>query len=41
MRISEAKILTPECFDIDGLRPFVRALTEKVRGRHPQDFIPV
>ena len=29
-RIGEARTLTPESFDLDGLRPFVRVLSEKV-----------
>lgn len=37
MRIGEARMLTPESFDLDGVRPFVRILSEKVRARrgHP------
>ncbi|STO41599.1 putative recombinase [Escherichia coli] len=31
IRIGEARTLTPESFDLDGLRPFVRVLSEKVR----------
>lgn len=40
IRIGEARTLTPESFDLDGLRPFVRVLSEKVRarrGRPPKD----
>nr|AIM48433.1 Putative resolvase [Enterobacter cloacae]AKL79949.1 putative resolvase [Klebsiella pneumoniae subsp. pneumoniae]UUW42543.1 Resolvase [Citrobacter portucalensis] len=33
IRIGEARTLTPESFDLDGLRPFVRVLSEKVRAR--------
>ncbi|EIL40621.1 site-specific recombinase [Escherichia coli O26:H11 str. CVM9942] len=33
MRIGEARMLTPESFDLDGVRPFVRILSEKVRAR--------
>ncbi len=29
MRIGEARMLTPESFDLDGVRPFVRILSEK------------
>ena len=29
IRIGEARTLTPESFDTDGLRPFVRVLSEK------------
>lgn len=29
IRIGEARTLTPESFDLDGLRPFVRVLSEK------------
>ena len=29
MRIGEARMLTPESFDPDGVRPFVRILSEK------------
>lgn len=35
-------MLTPESFDLDGLRPFVRVLSEKVRarrGRPPKDEV--
>ncbi len=32
MRIGEARMLTPESFDLDGVRPFVRILSEKVRA---------
>nr|QJS03235.1 hypothetical protein G6854_00020 [Escherichia coli] len=35
-------MLTPESFDLDGLRPFVRILSEKVRaqrGRPPKDEV--
>ncbi|EIS2543223.1 tyrosine-type recombinase/integrase [Escherichia coli] len=42
MRIGEARMLTPESFDLDGLRPFVRILSEKVcarRGRPPKDEV--
>ncbi len=42
MRIGEARTLTPESFDLDGLRPFVRILSEKVRarrGRTPKDEV--
>lgn len=28
MRIGEARMLTPESFDLDGVRPFVRILSE-------------
>ena len=41
-RIGEARTLTPESFDLDGLRPFVRVLSEKVRarrGRPPKDKV--
>ncbi len=41
-RIGEARTLTPESFDLDGLRPFVRVLSEKVRarrGRPPKDEV--
>ncbi|MFU8505886.1 hypothetical protein ACNATP_28295, partial [Klebsiella pneumoniae] len=31
MRIGEARMLTPESFDLNGVRPFVRVLSEKVR----------
>ncbi|EDL6505095.1 resolvase [Salmonella enterica subsp. enterica serovar Infantis] len=31
--IGEAWMLTPESFDLDGVRPFVRILSEKVRAR--------
>lgn len=33
IRIGEARMLTPESFYLDGLRPFVRVLSEKVRAR--------
>ncbi|MDT5396592.1 Tyrosine recombinase XerD [Escherichia coli] len=33
MRIGEVRMLTPESFDLDGVRPFVRILSEKVRAR--------
>ncbi|KYS13417.1 resolvase, partial [Escherichia coli] len=33
MRSGEARMLTPEAFDQDGVRPFVRILSEKVRAR--------
>ncbi len=33
MRIGEARMLTPESFDLNGVRPFVRILSEKVRAR--------
>lgn len=42
IRIGEARTLTPESFDLDGLRPFVRVLSEKVRGRRgrpPKDAV--
>ncbi|EFA6946457.1 tyrosine-type recombinase/integrase [Salmonella sp. 32082101-2017-00322-FB-01-SM-01] len=42
MRIGEARMLTPESFDLDGVRPFVRVLSEKVRarrGRPPKDEV--
>ena len=42
MLIGEARMLTPESFDLDGLRPFVRILSEKVRaqrGRPPKDEV--
>ncbi len=42
MRIGEARMLTPESFDPDGVRPFVRILSEKVRarrGRPPKDEV--
>lgn len=42
IRIGEARALTPESFDLDGLRPFVRVLSEKVRarrGRPPKDEV--
>ncbi len=42
MRIGVARILTPESFDLDGVRPFVRILSEKVRarrGRPPKDEV--
>ena len=29
MRIGEARMLTPESFDLNGVRPFVRILSEK------------
>lgn len=32
IRIGEARTLTPESFDLDGLQPFVRVLSEKVRA---------
>lgn len=37
LRIGEARTLTPESFDLDGLRPFVKVLSEIVRARrrHP------
>ena len=41
-RIGEARTLTPESFDLAGLRPFVRVLSEKVRarrGRPPKDEV--
>jgi hypothetical protein len=40
--IGEARTLTPESFDLDGLRPFVRVLSEKVRARRgcpPKDEV--
>ena len=37
MRIGEARMLTPESFDLDGVRPFVRILSEKVRARAVTD----
>lgn len=42
IRIGEARTLTPESFDLDGLKPFVRVLSEKVRarrGRPPKDEV--
>ncbi|HAN3594317.1 TPA: tyrosine-type recombinase/integrase [Escherichia coli] len=42
MRIGEARMLTPESFDLNGVRPFVRILSEKVRarrGRPPKDEV--
>lgn len=36
-RIGEARTLTPESFDQDGLRPFVRVLAR--RGRPPKDEV--
>lgn len=42
LRIGEARTLTPESFDLDGLRPFVKVLSEKVRARRghwPKDEI--
>jgi integrase len=42
VRIGEARALTPESFELDGLRPFVRVLSEKVRarrGRPPKDEV--
>jgi len=42
IRIGESRTLTPESFDLDGLRPFVRVLSEKVRARHgrpPKDEV--
>lgn len=42
MRIGEARMLTPESFDLDGVRPFMRILSEKVRarrGRPPKDEV--
>ncbi|SSG00876.1 site-specific recombinase, phage integrase family [Klebsiella pneumoniae] len=36
-RIGEARTLTPESFDLDGLRPFVRVLSEKVRARRRRE----
>ena len=42
MRIGEARMLTPESFDLDGVRPFVRIQSEKVRarrGRPPKDEV--
>lgn len=42
MRIGEARMLTPESFDLDGVRPFVRILSEKERarrGRPPKDEV--
>ncbi|MCW0345890.1 Tyrosine recombinase XerC [Pantoea ananatis] len=41
-RIGEACTLTPESFELDGPRPFVRILSEKVRsrrGRPPKDAV--
>ena len=41
-RIGEACSLTPESFVIDGPRPFVKILSEKVRsrrGRPPKDAV--
>lgn len=42
IRIGEARTLTPESFELDGLRPFMRVLSEKVRarrGRPPKDEV--
>lgn len=42
IRIGDARTLTPESFDLDGRRPFVRVLSEKVRahrGRPPKDEV--
>ncbi|BFT83874.1 tyrosine-type recombinase/integrase (plasmid) [Enterobacter pseudoroggenkampii] len=42
VRIGESRTLTPESFDLDGLRPFVKVLSEKVRARHgrpPKDEV--
>lgn len=42
VRIGESRTLTPESFDLDGLRPFVKVLSEKVRarrGRPPKDEV--
>ncbi|EAS6427110.1 hypothetical protein EAW94_24005 [Salmonella enterica] len=42
IHIGGARTLTPESFDLDGLRPFVRVLSEKVRarcGRPPKDEV--
>ncbi|KAF1366433.1 tyrosine-type recombinase/integrase [Yokenella regensburgei] len=42
IRIGEARTLTPESFDLGGLRPFVQVLSEKVharRGRPPKDEV--
>lgn len=36
-RIGEARTLNPESFDLDGLRPFVRVLSEKVRARRRRE----
>lgn len=41
-RIGEACMLTPESFELDGPRPFVRILSEKVRSRRcrpPRDAV--
>lgn len=37
IRTGEARTLTPGLFELDGLRPFVRVLSEKMRARrrHP------
>lgn len=40
VRIGESRTLTSESFDLDGLRPFVKVQSEKVRarrGRPPKD----
>ncbi len=42
IRIGEARTLTPESFDLDEFRHFVRVLSEKVRarrGRPPKDEV--
>ncbi|EGD9534949.1 recombinase, partial [Escherichia coli] len=42
MRSGEARMLTPESLDLDGVRAFVRILSEKVRarrGRPPKDEV--
>lgn len=42
IRIGEARTLTLESFELDGLRPFVRVLSEKVRARRgcpPKDEV--
>lgn len=33
IRIGEARTLTPESFDLDEMKTFVRVLSEKVRAR--------
>ncbi len=41
-RVGEARTLTPESFDLDGLRPLLGVLSEKVRarrGRPPKDEV--
>lgn len=42
IHIGEARTLIPESFDLDGISPFVRVLSEKVRSRHrhpPKDEV--